>query len=344
LTNQAGKKSESALNIAAVLPLIFVAISAIVFTLTIKRSSNVSIIGGNLSPATVAQDVSINTGAILQDVANMEPSRLLALGKIDEAVGEAMKELKANPNDFRTIMCAGNILSQAGDKERGIQLLRQTVGLASQSRYVRLNFARHLATAGQYNEAIKQYEYLCDNFAREWLEPRNELVQLCIQYNKPAVAAKQQKAILDVALEMGQDDNAARRAYALSLARSGRGEEGFAQFAQACTTKKDEQTYATGCKEVLEQYGNVQRKAIIELRDDIELRQKQIKPRLSMIELLLYLGRLQDAKEFADAALKLEPKNPYLHELIAEIDLKLDSKEAAQAAFNRAAMYTFIRH
>jgi tetratricopeptide (TPR) repeat protein len=344
LTNQAGKKSKTALDLASVLPLIFVAISAIVFTLTIKRSSNVSIIGGNLSPTTVAQDASINTATILQDVANMEPSRLLALGKIDEAVGEAMKELKANPNDFRTIMCAGNVLSQSGDKQRGIQLLRQTVGLSSQSRYVRLNFARHLATAGQYNEAFKQYEYLCDSFAKEWLEPRNELVQLCIQNNKPAVAAQQQKIILDVALEMGQDDNATRRAYALSLARSGKADEGFAQYSKACADKKEEQPYAASCKEVLEQYGNSQRKAISELRDDIELRQKQIKPRLTMIELLLYLGRYQDARDSANAALKLEPKNPYLYELIAEVNLKLDNKEAAQAAFNRAAMYTFIRH
>ncbi len=293
----------------------------------------------DFSPDKLA-DQRIYSATFLEDIANMQPSKLLAEGKKEEAIGEANREFREHASDFRTIICVGNVFSRVGNKEQGIKLLRETVALASNSRYVRLNFARHLAFAGNISEAVKEYEYLCKNFPIEWHEPRLELIELYVHTNKPALAAAQQKILL----KEDPKDTYLHRQLAYSLARSGKSAEGFDTFVQACSKPKDDQCYAPSCRDVLDRNKLSQRKALAQLREAIELGQKQIKPQIALVEFLLYDGRFAEAKEVAKAALKTEPNNAYLHGLEAEAAIKMDDRETAENEFDRAAALTYQKH
>jgi Tfp pilus assembly protein PilF len=165
----------------------------------------------------VHTDVLINSAQVLTEVDSMEPSKLLAQGNIDDAVGEANRELSERPSDLRTIICAGNILSQYGDKEKGFQLLRKSVDLAPQSCFILLNYGRRLASAGRTNEAVNQYLALCKNFPNQ-IEPHFELANIYMYTDKPQLAAEQYK----LALSLNPGYNLVKKDYALAKAASGR--------------------------------------------------------------------------------------------------------------------------
>jgi Tfp pilus assembly protein PilF len=318
--------------------MIFALIAIIAFALTLSRGSNAPILPTALAPTKDSQKM--YTAALLDDVANMEPARLLAAGQVDEAIGEANKEMQEKPNDLETIMCVGNVLSEKGDKQRGIDLLKQTVVLAPNSRYVRINYARHLPLAGRVDEAAKEYEYLCKTFPKLWLDPRIELAAIYVQRGKAPEAAAMQKAILEVE----PDNNLVKRDYYFSLAQTGHEDEGFDGFVKICALAKEQQFYTENCRQILKANNYISRKAVNQLRDDITLRQKQIRPRLALVELYLYLGRPKEAKEAADAALKVDSKNAEAHALMAEAYIKLKDNDAAKEEFKKAAALTFGKH
>ena len=138
------------------------------FAITLDRPGQV------LTTSSVHKDLWVDSAKVLTDVDNMEPSKLLAQGNIDDAVGEATKEVNERPTDIRTVICAGNVLSQVGDKQKGFQLLRKSVDLAPQSFYVLLNYARRLAAGERTNEAVDQYVVLSKTYPKQ-IEPRFEL-------------------------------------------------------------------------------------------------------------------------------------------------------------------------
>jgi len=335
LADTADNKSKATFNAATLPPIVLALIAAIAFGFTLKRSTVAPTLPTVLAPSNNNQKMF--TALILEDVANMEPSKLLAAGQVDEAIGQANKEMQEKPNDLETIMCVGNVLSEKGDKQRGLELLKQTCVLAKDSRYVRINYARHLQMAGRSDDAIKEYEALCKNTAKQWLDPRVELAAIYVQRGKATEAANLHKSIL----EMDPENAAVKRAYSFSMARTGQEDAGFESFTKLCALPKDQQPYADSCKQVLRASGGSSRKAVIQLKDDIALRQKQIRPRLALMELYLYLNRPKDVKEVFDAAVKIDSKNAAAHALMAEAHLKLKDNEAAKEEFKKAAALTY---
>jgi len=329
------KKSKATLNITPVPPIILAVIAVIAFGFTLKRSTIAPSIPTVLAPSKDNQKM--YTALILEDVANMEPSKLLAAGQVDEAIGQANKEMQEKPNDLETIICVGNVLSEKGDKQRGLDLLKQTCVLAKDSRYVRINYARHLNMAGRQDDAAKEYETLCKTTAKQWLDPRIELAAIYVQKGKASEAANLHKSIL----EIDPENVAVKRAYCIAMARTGQEDAGFELFEKLCALPKDQQPYAENCKQLLKTSGGSSRKAVIQLKDDITLRQKQIRPRLELIELYLYLNRPKDVKEAFDAAIKVDPKSAAAHALMAEAHLKLKDNEAAKEEFKKAAALTY---
>ena len=310
------------------------------FAVSIKSPENTSLIPtvGTVKPANVTTDLSVNSRVVLDDVAKMEPSKLLEAGKIDEAIGEAHSELKAHPNDFRTVMCAGNILSQVGDKDRGFELLKESVNLAPESRYVRLNYASRLNNAGRKEEAIQQYAILCDKFPKDWFEPHFELSRLYMASDKPNEAIVQQRIVLE-----DQPDNPiVRQDMALCLAAAGKEYEAFEEFSKAAKTIKDAKPYAVQARNILEKNRN-SRRAIGDMRIEVATHKSEVKPRLEYVELLLYLGQNKDAKQAGIDALKIFPKNAALHLLTAEAEVKLEQDEDARQQFLQAAQLTFAK-
>jgi len=335
LADQADNKIKALFNATTVPPMVFALIAIIAFGFTLKRSTVVPALPTVLAPTKDNQKM--YTLLILEDVANMEPSKLLAAGQVDEAIGQANKEMQEKPNDLETIMCVGNVLSEKGDKQRGLELLKQTCVLAKDSRYVRINYARHLALAGRPDDAIKEYEYLCKTTAKQWLDPRVELAAIYVQRGKATEAANLHKAIL----EFDPENIAVKRAYCFSMARTGQEDAGFESFSKLCALPKDQQPYADSCRQVLKANSGSARKAVNQLRDDIALRQKQIRPRLALIEMLLYLNRPKEVKEAFDAAIKVDPKSAGAHALMAEAALKLKDNETAKEEFKKSAALTY---
>jgi Flp pilus assembly protein TadD len=233
LADQIDSKPKELFTKVTVPPMIFALIAIIAFALTLRRATNLPTIPTALAPSKDSQKM--YTAVLLDDVANMEPARLLAAGQIDEAIGEANKEMQEKPNDLETIMCVGNVLSEKGDKQRGIDLLKQTVVLAPNSRYVRLNYARHLPLAGRSDEAMKEYEFLCKTFPKLWLDPRIELAAIYVQRGKAPEAAALQKTILEVE----PDNTAVKRDYYLSQARTGQEDEGLKALPNFARSRKN---------------------------------------------------------------------------------------------------------
>ncbi|PWU00240.1 MAG: hypothetical protein C5B53_04265 [Candidatus Melainabacteria bacterium] len=280
---------------------------------------------------TAHPDLLINSAQILIDVDSMEPSRLLAQGNIDDAISEANREVSDRPGDLRTIICAGNVLSQYGDKEKGFQLLRKSVDMAPQSCYVLLNYARRLASTGRTNEAVDQYLAMGKNFPKQ-IEPHFELANIYMYTGKPQLAVEEYK----LALSLNPNYNLVKKDYALAKAASGKLTEGFQDFVNACSVNKEDSSYALTVKALLANNGNSARKAIGGMRVEVATKPKRVGPRITHAQLLLYLGKEQEAKEVATDALKVDSHNPELYMVLSEANLKLDDKDAALRAFKKA--------
>ena len=299
------------------------------FAITLDRPGQVLISSGN-SP-NIHSDLWLNSAQVLIDVDNMEPAKLMAQGNIDDAVGEATKQVNERPTDLRTVICAGNVLSQCGDKQKGFQLLRKSVDMAPQSRYVLLNYARRLAGGERANEAIDQYRALCKTYPKQ-LEPHLELASLYMNTGKPKLAADEYKIILS----MNPGSALVKKDYGLALAASGNEKEGFQGFIDACSVDKDEASYAAMARGLLSSNGNSAKRAIGDMRIEVATKPKRVTPRINYAQLLLYLGREKEAKDVATDALKVDSHNPELYMVLAEANLKLNDKEAALRAFKKA--------
>jgi len=305
-------------------------ICLVAFAITLDRSGKVVHIAGgpNGSPHV---DLWINSAQVLTDAENMEPAKLLAQGNIDDAIGEATREVNDRPSDLRTIICAGNVLSQYGDKQRGFELLRKSVDVAPQSCFVLLNYARQLASAGRTDEAVNQYLTLCKNFPKQ-IEPHLELANIYMYTGKPRLAVDHYKTIL----ALSPDYNVVKKDYALALAASGSEKEGFQDFVAACSVNKEDASYSATARAILASNGNSARKAIGDMRIEVATKPKRVGPRITHAQLLLYLGREKEAKEVATDALKVDSHNPELYMVISEANLKLDDKDGALRAFKKA--------
>lgn len=276
-------------------------------------------------------DLWINSAQVLIDVDKMYPSELLAQGNIDDAVAEANKEVVEHAGDLRTIICAGNILSQYGDKDTGFKLLHRSVDMAPHSCFILLNYARRLARAERTDEALEQYLDLCSRFPKQ-MEPHVELANIYMYTGKPKMASEQYRIVLSLA----PNYNLVKKDYALALAASGEIMEGFKGFVDACSVSKEEASYAATARALLANNGNSPRKAIGDMRIEVATKPKRVGPRITHAQLLLYLGREQEAKEVATDALKVDSHNPELYMVISEANLKLDDKDGAFRAFKKA--------
>ncbi len=310
------------------------AFGLIAFVLTLARTGNLSLFQHVDNKKTVHEEIRANTQTIIDDLTKMEPAKLAAEGNVDEAILEALKEIKAKPDDLSTLMCTGNILVAFGSKEEGYKYLEKSVLLAPESRYVRLNYARRLADGDDQHkkQAIEQYNILCKKYPALWTEPHLELANLCIRTSNPKLAAEQYKIILG----FSPDDVEMQKRYGFALAASGNEKEGFEAFVKACSASKDKQGYAIMAKSLLSKNENSAKKAISEIRIEVATKSQQTAPRMAYIQLLLYLERAEEAKALAEGLVKMDGQNPESHILLAEVALDLDDKALALNEFRSA--------
>ncbi len=310
------------------------------FLFSISRPGNLPFFQPQDNKKVIHEEILANTQELLDDLVKMEPSKLAAEGKVDEALAEALKEVKGKPNDLRTLMCAGNVLVGFGDKSEGLKLLNKTLLMMPESRYVRLNYARKLYDSNHKAEAIEQYCILCKKYPALWTEPHLELANIYIKSDKPNLAAEQYKIILG----FNPDDVDMKKRYAFALAAAGNEDEGFKNFAKACTVKKEEQSYADLGKSLISKYGNDPKKAISEMKIEVATKSKLVSPRITYTELLLYLGRKDEAKDAAEEAVKVDPQSLEAHALLAEVSSQLGDDDLALDEFRTAVKLLKTKH
>lgn len=268
-----------------------VAIAAFFFT--IVNPDKLAATGS--SKADGAVDIKLSTEGVLDDVARDSASRDLAAGKAAEAIAQADRELKADPYSVRALMAVGNVYCEApdGDKVKGFNCLRKSVALCPQSRYVRWNYARHLAKSKEpkdLDEAVNQYEILDRTVSSEWTPPRIELADLYLAKNETAKAVDTMKKVMQNDTKNG----AAQERLGLAMARDNDDKEGFEEFSKGFAIR---------------QMGN------------------------NLLELTAYLAKYDNDKNKAEAALQKEIKdNPQSQESIMLLGELYMSENKTQAA------------
>jgi predicted Zn-dependent protease len=333
--------SKSSLVSAIISPQVGLAVVGfVVFLLTISRPGNLPFFQPMDNKRVMHEEILANSQELLDDLAKMEPSKLAAEGKVDEALAEALKEVKGKPNDIGTLMCAGNVLVSFGDKSEGLKLLNKTLLMMPENRYVRLNYARKLYDSNRKAEAIEQYCLLCKKYPALWTEPHLELANIYIKSDKPNLAAEQYKIILG----FNPDDIDMKKRYAFALAAAGNENEGFENFAKACSLKKEEQSYAAVGKALISKYGNDPKKAVSEMKIEVATKSKLVSPRITYTELLLYLRRKDEAKDAAEEAVKVDPQSLEAHALLAEVASQLGDDDLALDEFKNVVKLLKAKH
>lgn len=316
------------------------AVGLVAFLLTIARPGNLPLFQRSDNKDVMHEEILANTQELLDDLVKMQPSKLAAEGKVDEALAAALKAVKDKPNDLLTLMCAGNILVAFGDKTEGLKLLNKTLLMMPDSRYVRLNYARRLYDSNRIADAIEQYNVLCKKFPAAWTEPHLELANIYIKSDKAALAAENYKIILG----FNPDDVEMKKRYGLALAMAGDEKEGFENFSKACSVKKEQQSYTPLAKSLLSKYGNDPKKAVSEMKIEVATNAKQVAPRIAYTELLLYLGRKNEAKDSAEETITVDAQSLEAHALLSQVASELGDNTLSLEEFKNAVKLLKTKH
>jgi Tfp pilus assembly protein PilF len=270
-------------------PAAILAVAAFVFT--IVNPDKVPAAGPGQADRAV-RDLSLLSEGVLEDVNKTKAMTLLASGKNGAAIDQADKEVKAHPYTVRTLMVAGDVYCDApdADKTKGLAYLRKSVALCPQSRYVRINFARHLAKAKKFEEAIAQYELLDKSASEEWTPARIELADLYLVKNETAKAVD----LLKKVMQNDTKNGAAQERLGLSMARNNDDKEGFEEFSKGFAIRQM-QNHLPELSSYLTRYDNSKSKAESAL-------QKEVKDNPESQDNIILLGELYLSENKTQAA------------------------------------------
>jgi tetratricopeptide (TPR) repeat protein len=309
------------------------------------------------------QAMDASSESILTDVDKMTPpgspqgpsiSEMFERGQTNAALQAARQLLNNNQYDVKTLMCAGNIFSQVPESSNeGFDLLRRSVQLAPQSRWVHLNYARKLAQAKRYEEAIPEYKKLAalnvpaaptsdpislvwkpavpvaaenDN----WTTPRYELAQLYLDLHQFGDAAQ----TLRDALAVDGKNGAKRKQLGLALAADNKLDEGFKEFEQAVS---DLQGYPSDVEDVMQKNGDDPTKALADLRSMIAASPQDSDLKLDEARLLIANKKYDEAKTVLEAMLKEDKDDADAHLVLAEVYVDQHNSDLAKTELAEAA-------
>lgn len=288
-----------------------------------------------------ANDASLFSESLLKQIADMPPSVALATGRQEDAISGAADLVKSKKYDVKSYMCAGNVYVMSNDtalQPKGYSLLRETVYLCPESRYVHLNFARQLVALNRLEEAGREYDKLCGSFGN-WLPPRLEQAALFMKLGQPADAARRVKEVLD------SDPNNPQALKIRGIIKGDEGsgskddaktKQGFADYTKAFDNEKKLKCPPDSQAIVDINDGSVQ-KAIAFEQQRVQNNKDDVDAKLLLAQLLIYQGQLTDAKALLLDAQKNDPKNPEPHRLLAEVLYLMKDEQGAFAEFKEAA-------
>lgn len=213
----------------------FAALTLVGFLFTIVNPDSTPSVGPGPTDRAV-KDLNLLTESVLDDVKKKTPMKLLSEGSYDEALSSADKQLKARPWDVKTLMAVGDVYCEApkGNKDKGLVLLKKSVAMCPESRYIRINYARHLNAANKLDDAVTQYELLDKSASEEWTPMRVELANVYLAKNEFSKAVDTLKKVMQNDTKNG----AAQELLGLAMARNNDEQEGFEEFSKGFAIRK----------------------------------------------------------------------------------------------------------
>lgn len=286
------------------------------FYFTVQSMDKASIRGSSqVKPGQETQEV-------LKDVQRLKPYKLMAKGKLTDAVIECNHLIEADPNDVAINWCSALIALKSGRTEDGLAQMRKTLALVPKNRALRMEYARTLGQKGKSDEAATQYRLIISQ-AKEFVAPRMELANLYLSTNRPAEAA----TVLQELLDVKPNEANAHKLRGIALARAGQAEEGMNEYNTGIVTESAS-GHPQAVNLLLGMWGSID-KAKYYLERQIEDHPDDPMPKLRLAEIYLYIDKPRDAKQYLLDARKLSPNNPEIHRSLCIAYKRLgDSKQA----------------
>jgi predicted Zn-dependent protease len=284
------------------------------------------------------------TDQIFADVAALPPSQLQAEGKRKEAAEAATTMVTEHPYDVPSLMAAGNVLCQNPDKSvaaEGFRLLRRSLYLAPQSRWVRINLARQLNAAKRYEEAESQYVILFEVATGAWLQPHYELAQLYMDEKQFDKAAEQLHYALQIDTKRGMSYRQIAVATAASASADQQDSDSFDEFKKGVVFEQNvERGPLQRCPGEVEALVVLNdkdpAKALAKVQDQIKASPDDGDLQIEAVQLMLACNKLDDAKTALDNLEKNDKDDPDVYLTRAQLLLMQNNETGAKAAFNQA--------
>jgi len=271
----------------------FAVISLVGFLFTIVNPDKVPSTGPS-STDRVAKDLNLVSESVLDDVKKKAPMKLLAQGNYADAIAAADKQLKARPWDVKTLMAVGDVYCEApkGDKDKGLTILKKSVAMCPESRYIRINYASHLAAANELDDSVAQYELLDKSASEEWTPMRVELANVYLAKNEFSKAVD----TLKKAMQNDTTNGATQELLGLAMARNNDDQEGFQEFSKGFAVRKV-QNDLTELNAYLAKYNNSKSNAETNLSKDVKEDPENQSKEILLMELLLLENKTKAAKD-----------------------------------------------
>ena len=311
------------------LDLILAAVATVAFWLTIGQPDNVTPQEQDMQNPTWKYSVGFAPDVVEQAM-SMPPGRLLTQGKVEESVREAIQLAADKPHDVMVNLCAGNVLSQVGNKDEGFRLLKKAVALAPRSRYIRLNLAEKFASDKRYDEAVNQYRLIIAGYPH-WSKPHLDLAEIYLATEQPQLEAEE----LKIVLEQDPTNGTLRKQRALALTRTGLDKEGLEEYVRGNADELNFLGLPADVKQAAENWGSINR-AEYECRRELESDPDSTTTKLRLARILIYRGQTVAAKTLLTEAARKAPNNPDVHRNLALVLQKLGDSNAALAEFRRS--------
>lgn len=263
---------------------------------------------------------------VIKEAKKLKAYKLMEKGQLISAVEAANKTLDANPHDVAAIYCASLVLMKSGRKDDAFGLMKKALAIVPRNKDLRLEYARMMAEAGKFEEAITQYKLVISQ-APLLTAPRMDLAQLYLSTNHPAEAAAELRELIKLA----PNNVAAHKVCGIALARSGKPQEGMEEYL-AGTLSESGAGQPEAIEFIIGSWGNIE-KAKFELEKDAMRNPDNPMPKLRLAEICLYADRPADAKQYLLDARKLAPTNPEIHRYLCVAYKRLGNNREALTAF-----------
>ena len=302
------------------------ALAAVVFSFTITHPEN--ILPEDLIPGkSTGQNPVLFSPDVIAEAMELPPGKLLADGEKESAVKKAYELSDKRPHDVLVAVCAGNVLVEVGQLDRGFRLLKRSVALAPTSRYIRMNLAGHLSDKERYEESLSQYKLVTEAYPH-WPKPRLAVAEIYMKTNNPALAAEE----LKIALDAEPNNFKARRQRGIALGRSGKAARGLEEYFIGDSTELQLQGYPEDVRMMRKNWGTLDR-ALFEFQKELEMRPDDPNVKLRLARIYMYSGQPADAKKLLMEARKKAPKNFEIHRSLALVLKKLGEESQALSEF-----------